>query len=45
MAKRKNYKKETINIVDVLSESVQKFKLTRPDIKWQIDIAKEFFQT
>ena len=33
-----NYKKETINIVDVLSESVQKFKLTRPDIKWQINI-------
>lgn len=33
-----NYKKETINIVDVLSESVQKFKLTRSDIKWQINI-------
>lgn len=33
-----NYKKETINIVDVLTESSSKFKVTRPDIKWQINI-------
>ncbi len=33
-----NYKSGDINIVDVLEPSVKKFKITRPDIKWQIDI-------
>ncbi len=33
-----NYKRDTINIVDILSESVEKFKVARPDIKWQINI-------
>ncbi len=33
-----NYKKETINIVDVLTSSVEKFKMTRSDIKWQVNI-------
>ena len=33
-----NYKSGTINIVDMLEESVSKFKLTRTDVKWQIDI-------
>ena len=33
-----NYKRETINIVDILTESVEKFKVIRPDIKWQINI-------
>lgn len=33
-----NYKSGEINIVDLLEESVSKFKITRPDIKWQIDI-------
>ena len=29
---------KNINIVDILEFSVKKFKLTRPDIKWQINI-------
>ena len=33
-----NYKSGVINIVDILENSVSKFKVTRPDIKWQIDI-------
>lgn len=33
-----NYKSGNINVVDVLESSVKKFKVTRPDIKWQIDI-------
>lgn len=33
-----NYKSGTINIVDILEFSVKKFKMTRPDIKWQINI-------
>ncbi len=33
-----NYKSGEINIVDMLENSVSKFKMTRPDIKWQIDI-------
>ena len=33
-----DYKKGNINIVEILQESVKKFKITRPDIKWQIDI-------
>ena len=33
-----NYKSGIINIVDILENSVSKFKVTRPDIKWQIDI-------
>ena len=33
-----NYKRETINIVDILTLSVEKFKVARPDIKWQINI-------
>ena len=33
-----NYKSGVINIVDLLENSVSKFKVTRPDIKWQIDI-------
>ncbi len=34
-----NYKSDTINIVDILPKSVEKFKVIRPDIKWQINIA------
>ncbi len=33
------YKNKTINIVDILTEEVSKFKLTRPDIKWEVNIA------
>ena len=33
-----NYKSGETNIVDLLENSVSKFKVTRPDIKWQIDI-------
>ena len=33
-----NYKSGQINIVDLLETSVSKFKVARPDIKWQIDI-------
>ena len=33
-----NYKSGIINVVDILENSVSKFKMTRPDIKWQIDI-------
>ena len=33
-----NYKSGVISIVDILENSVSKFKVTRPDIKWQIDI-------
>ena len=33
-----NYKSGTINIVDLLEQSISKFKLTRSDVKWQIDI-------
>ena len=33
-----NYKSGVINIVDILENSVSKFKVTRSDIKWQIDI-------
>ncbi len=33
-----NYKSGKINIVDILESSVSKFKITRPDIKWQINI-------
>ena len=33
-----NYKSGSINIVDVLESSVKKFKITRPDIKWQVNI-------
>ena len=33
-----NYKSGIVNIVDILESSVSKFKMTRPDIKWQIDI-------
>ena len=33
-----NYTSGEINIVDILESSVSKFKMTRPDIKWQIDI-------
>ena len=33
-----NYKSGKINIVDILEASVKKFKMARPDIKWQIDI-------
>ena len=32
------YKNGKINIVEVLQESVKKFKITRPDIKWQINV-------
>lgn len=34
-----NYKKETINIVDILTSSVERFKITKPDIKWEVNIA------
>ncbi len=34
-----NYKYDTINIVDIISSSVVKFKLARPDIKWNVVIA------
>ena len=33
-----NYKSGIVNVVDILESSVSKFKMTRPDIKWQIDI-------
>ena len=33
-----NYKSGNINVVDILEASISKFKLTRPDIKWQLDI-------
>lgn len=33
-----NYKSGEINVVDILESSVSKFKVTRPDIKWQINI-------
>ena len=33
-----DFKNGSINIVDILQESLKKFKITRPDIKWQIDI-------
>ena len=33
-----NYKSDIINVVDILEKSVSKFKVARPDIKWQIDI-------
>ncbi len=33
-----SYKSGNINIVDILQSSVKKFKITRPDIKWQINI-------
>ena len=32
------FKQGKINIVEILETSVKKFKITRPDIKWQIDI-------
>ena len=33
-----DFKSGNINITEVLESSVKKFKMTRPDIKWQIDI-------
>lgn len=33
-----NYKSDIINVTEILEDSVSKFKITRPDIKWQIDI-------
>ena len=33
-----NYKSDVINVTEILEQSVSKFKITRPDIKWQIDI-------
>ena len=33
-----NYKSGMTNVVDILEKSVSKFKVARPDIKWQIDI-------
>ncbi len=33
-----NYKSDVINVTEILEQSVSKFKMTRPDIKWQIDI-------
>ena len=35
---KKAFKNEQVNIVDILQESVKKFKITRPDIKWRLDI-------
>ena len=32
------FKSGKINITDKLESSVKKFKMTRPDIKWQLDI-------
>ena len=32
------FKSGTINIREIIESSVKKFKMTRPDIKWQIDI-------
>jgi len=32
------FKSGNINITEVLESSIKKFKMTRPDIKWQIDI-------
>ena len=34
-----NYKYDTINIVDIITSSSAKFKVTRPDIKWSITFA------
>lgn len=34
-----NYKYDTINIVDIISSSAAKFKVARPDIKWNVVIA------
>lgn len=33
-----NYKNGNINIIEVIQESTKKFKIIRPDIKWQINI-------
>jgi len=33
-----NYESDTINIVDILTSSVEKFKVTRPEIKWEVNI-------
>lgn len=33
-----NYKRETLNVVDILVKSVEKFKVTRPDVKWTVNI-------
>ena len=33
-----DFKNGNVNIVDIIQESVKKFKITRPDIKWQINI-------
>lgn len=33
-----DYKGGSINVVDLLESSIKKFEITRPDIKWQIDI-------
>lgn len=33
-----NYKGDTINIVDILTESVEKFKFARPELRWEVNI-------
>lgn len=33
-----NYKSGTISIVEVLTSSVEKFKLTRPELRWEVNI-------
>lgn len=33
-----DFKNGNVSIVDIIQESVKKFKITRPDIKWQINI-------
>ena len=33
-----DYKSGTINIVEILTSSVEKFKLTRPEIHWEVNI-------
>lgn len=35
---KNDLKKEKIIITEIIQDSVKKFKITRPDIKWQIDI-------
>ncbi len=33
-----NYESDTINIVEILTSSVEKFKVTRPELHWEVNI-------
>jgi len=33
-----DYKSDTINIVEILTSSVEKFKMTRPELRWEVNI-------